>query len=211
MASTPSTSCVDGGDPPREIFGEARVVGLVDLEVGGAGLDQLPQFEIHHARDVAREGLLARVVLVADALHERVGAGDGDLDPPLGEPAQEPEILRQPEGRGGHPVADDAVVEVVVEALAGVVDLDAGQPHREVVDHVVATQLAVRDDVDAGDLLILDRRLDGHVVHLVQVVAADPALEVVVLHALEPAGHRVAADDGGGEQRFSHRSASLCD
>ena len=39
------------------------------------------------------------------------------------------------------------------------VDLDAGQPLGEVVDHVVALQLAVRDDVDAGDLLILDRRL----------------------------------------------------
>jgi len=30
--------------------------------------------------------------------------------------------------------------------------------------------------------------------------AADAALQVVVLHALEPARHRVAADDGGGQK-----------
>src|SRR5262249_35560318 len=109
---------------------------------------------------------------------------------------------------GRHPVADHAVVEVVVEALAGMVDLDTGQTHGEVVDHVVAAQLAVRDDVHAGDLLILDRGLDRQVVDLVQVMTADAPLEIVVLHALEPPGHRVAADDGGGEEWFTHRSAS---
>src|SRR5206468_3915120 len=132
------------------------------------------------------------------------GTGDGDLGPALREAAQEAEVVHQPEGRGGHPVADHAVVEVVVEALRGVVDLHPGQPHREVVDHVVPAQLAVGDEIDAGNLLVLDRRLDRHVVDLVEVVAADATLEVVVLHALEPAGHGVAADDGGGKQWFTH-------
>src|SRR5207245_2108696 len=104
----------------------------------------------------------------------------------------------------GHQLAGDAVVDVVVASLRGVVDLHPGQPHREVVDHVVPAQLAVGDEIDAGDLLVLDRRLDRHVVDLVEVMAADATLEEVVLHALEPAGHGVTADDGGGKQWFTH-------
>ncbi len=117
---------------------------------------------------------------------------------------QEAHFVGQAERAGRQLRADDALVEVVVEALRPVIDLDAGQPLGEVVDHVVALQLAVGDDVDAGDLLILDRRLARRFVHVVEIVAADLALQVVVLGALEPGGHRVAADDGGGQEGQSH-------
>src|SRR5206468_6474529 len=85
-----------------------------------------------------------------------------------------------------------------------VVDLHAGQPQRKIVDHVVPPQLPVGHDVDPGHLLILDRRLDGQVMDLVQVMAADPPLEVVVLDALEPPGHRVTTDDSSRQQRHAH-------
>src|SRR6516164_650958 len=52
-------------------------------------------------------------------------------------------------------------VEVVGELLGGPVDLDAGEPLQEVIDVVVAARLAVGNDVDAGDFLVLDCRFDG--------------------------------------------------
>jgi hypothetical protein len=211
VASTPSTRALTGADAPAQVLGEARVVGLVDLEIGGPCLDQLAQLEVHDARDVERKGFLARVVLVPDPLDERVRAGDRDLRPAIGEPAQEAKIVAEPEGGRGHPGADHAVVEVVVEALGGVVDLHAGQAHREVVDHVVAPQLPVGDDVDARHLLVLDRRLDRRVVDLLEVVAADAPVQVVVLHALEPPRHGITSDDGGRQQRrATHDLTSPC-
>ena len=66
----------------------------------------------------------------------------------------------------GHRMADVGVVVVVVEGLGEVRDLDARDARQEVVDVVVAAQLAVRDDVDAGPLLVLQRGLDGHLVDL---------------------------------------------
>ena len=97
------------------------------------------------------------------------------FDALVGEAAQEAHVVGQAERSGRQLRADDAVVEVVVEALRPEIDLHAGQPLGEVVDHVVALQLAVGDDVDAGHLLILDRRLAGGVVHLVEIVAAQLA------------------------------------
>ena len=79
-------------------------------------------------------------------------AGDGDLRPPIGQPAEEARFVDQAERSRGELRADGGVVEVVVEALRAEIDLHAGQPLGEVVDHVVALQLAVGDDVDAGDL-----------------------------------------------------------
>src|SRR5206468_5454191 len=51
---------VDRADAPRQILGEPRVVGLVDLDLLGAGADQLAQLEVHDPRDLDREGLLRR-------------------------------------------------------------------------------------------------------------------------------------------------------
>jgi len=106
-------------------------------------------------------------------------------------------VLDEAEWSHRHPVADHALVEVVVRGLRAPIDLDAGQPRREVVDHVVTAKLAVGDHVEPGDLLVLDRRLHGRVVHLLEVVGGDPPTQEIVLRALEPGRHRVAADDGG--------------
>jgi hypothetical protein len=71
----------------------------------------------------------------------------------------------------------------------------AGNTLDEIVDHVVALQFAVAHDVDAGDLLIFNRRLAGCLVHIIEIVAADPARQEVVLRALKPGWHRVAANN----------------
>jgi hypothetical protein len=118
-----------------------------------------------------------------------------------GEPAQEPDLVGKTERPAGQLGPHDALVEIVVQPLRAEVDLDAGDPLGEVIDHVVALHLAVGDDVDAGDFLILDRRLARRVVHVVEVVAAQFALEVVVFGALEPRRHRVAADHRCRERR----------
>ena len=109
---------VDRPDPPRDVLGEPRIVGLVDLDVGRPGPDQLAQLDVHHPGEVERERLLGLVVGVPDALDEGVRPGDRDLGPALGEPPEEAELLDQPERPGGQPPAHHAVVEVVVEALA---------------------------------------------------------------------------------------------
>ena len=195
---------VDGTHPPRQILGEPGVVGLIDLDLLGAGAHQLAQLEVHDARDLDREHLFGRVELVADSLDQRMRPGDGDLRPSLGEPAEKAEVLDEPERGHRHAVAHDALVEVVVRGLGAAIDLDAGKARGEVVDHVVAPELAVGDDVEPGDLLVLDRRLHGRIVHLVEVVGGDPPPEEVVLRALQPGGHRVAADDGGGKVLSCH-------
>src|SRR5438477_593648 len=78
--------------------------------------------------------------------------------------------------------------------------------HGKVVDHVVALQLPVGNDVDTRNLLILDGCLSNGVVHFLEVVAADAPLQVIVLGAFQPLGHRVTADYGGRENSHSHQS-----
>jgi hypothetical protein len=168
--------------------------------VRGALAHELAHLEVHHAREVEGEGLLRRVERIADPLHQRVRTGNRDLRLALRELLEEAHLVEQPERPGCQLRSDDAVVEVVVQALRSVIDQHAGNALGEVVDHVVAMQLAIRDDVDAGCLLVLDGRLAPGVVHLVKVVPADFPLQEVVLGALEPCGHRVAADDGRRER-----------
>ena len=64
-----------------------------------------------------------------------------------------------------------------------------------------------------ADFLVLDRGLADSVVHLVEVAAAQTTREVFVLRALEPLGHRVAADDGrwkNGQWRRHSVSLGQC-
>jgi hypothetical protein len=117
------------------------------------------------------------------------------------EPAEELRFFRQTQRAGRQLRPDDALVEVVVEALRSLIDLHAGHPLGEVVDHVVALRLTVGDDVDTGGLLVLDRRFADGVVHLVEVATAQSARQVFVFRALEPLGHRIAPDDRGWKNR----------
>ena len=63
---------VDGLHGPGQILREAGVVGLVDLQLGGAGTRQLLQLEVQRAAEIERELGLAGIEVVPDPLHERV-------------------------------------------------------------------------------------------------------------------------------------------
>ena len=201
---------VDRAHRPRQIFREAGIVRLVDLQIRHARPRELAQLEVHHAREVEREGFLGGIVLILNALDERMRARDGHLRAAVRKTAEEPRFLDEAQRARRKLRPHDAVVVVVVEPLRPEIDLHAGQPLREVVDHVVALELAVRNDVDAGDLLVLDRALADRVVHLVEVVAADAPLQVIVLRPLQPLGHRVAADHRRVEKRQGHGGQSRC-
>ncbi len=97
----------------------------------------------------------------------------------------------------------DAVVKIVVKLLGRAVNLDAGKPFHEIIDHVVAARLAVGDDVEAGDFLVLDRGLGRRVVDFIQIVTADAPGEIFGLEALQPARHGVAADHRNRKNRES--------
>src|SRR6185437_14648212 len=110
-------------------------------------------------------------------------------------------------GKLGQRPGDLRVVVVEVVGLGPLGDVHPGDAGQEVVDVVVPAQLAVGDDVDAGQLLVLDRRLDRHLVDLGHVLGADPALVELGLQPLQPLRHRVGAHHGGREQH--HRTQSL--
>src|SRR5262249_32368825 len=148
------------------------------------------------------------VAAVADPAGQRERAGEGELDGQLCLLPREREVRGQPQAhalarRIGQRPRDRRVVVVVVVGLGPVRDVDAGDAGEQVVDVVVAAELPVGDDVEPGELLVLERGLDGDLVDLVEVLGADPALVVVGLEPLEPLGHRVGADDRGGEQRVA--------
>src|SRR5581483_10728420 len=183
-------------DAPGEIFGETGIIGLIDLDVACAGLYQRLHFQVHHATDVHGKSLFAGVILIANALDQAVGAGEADLGAAFGEGLQELEIGHQPKRCHGELALHHAVVEVVVKLFRRAVNLDAGQTLDEIIDHVVAARLAVGDDVETCDFLVLDGSFSGGIVDLVQIVAADAAGEILGLQALEPARHGIAADHG---------------
>jgi hypothetical protein len=68
----------------------------------------------------------------------------------------------------------------------------------KVVDQIVAAQLSIGNDIQSANFLILDGGFDGRIVNLVQFLAADPPRKVFGLQTLQPAGHGIASDDGGG-------------
>src|SRR5207249_7367389 len=93
--------------------------------------------------------------------------------------------------------ANDAVVEIVVELLRRLIRLDARQARGEVIDHIVAAQFAVGDDVDTCDFLILDGGFYGDIVDFIEVLPADAPGEELGFEPLQPAWHGIASDDGG--------------
>jgi hypothetical protein len=112
----------------------------------------------------------------------------------LGEGLQKVEIRHQAERSHGQLALHHAVVEIVIKLLGRPVDLHSGKPFHEVIDHVVAARLAVGDDVQARDFLVLNGSLGRRVIDLVQIVTADPPGKIFGLQALQPARHGIAAD-----------------
>ena len=97
-------------------------------------------------------------------------------------------------------MSDVGVVVVVVEGLGGMRDLHARHARQEVIDVIVAAQLAVGDDIDTGGLLVLEGSLDGNFVDVIQVLAADAPLIKIRLEPLQPLRDRVRADHRRGEE-----------
>jgi len=79
-------------------------------------------------------------------------------------------------------------------------DLHSRDPCQQVIDVVVAPQLAIGHDVQAGEFLVHQGRLDRHLMDLVEVLRADAPVVEVGLQALEPLGNGVRPDDRGGQQ-----------
>ena len=181
---------------------------LVDLQQVGAGLGQFPRLGVEPTCQRADQLARLGVGPVADPPGQRERAGEGELDRLVGELAGEPEIVGQAEpgaglgaaGQLGQRPGDLGLVVVEVVGLGVLRDLHAGYPGQEVVHVVVPAQLAVGHDVDAGQLLVLDRRLDGHLVDLGEVLRADPALVVLGLQPLQPFRYGIGAHHGGRQQ-----------
>ena len=186
---------------PRQILGEAGVVRLVDLDARWR----------RHAPALAARGSApgasrARtpprsVVLVLDALDQRGGPVTEIFDALLGEAAQEPRLLGQPQ-RARSPASTGPRCRRSRSRSASSRDRPARRhPLGEVVDHVVALRLAVGDDVDPGVSWSLIAALRTASCISSRSRRLSRRRQVVVLRALEPLGHRVAADHGGRKQR----------
>ena len=198
-------------DDVDRLHGQLDVLGvpgqerLVDLQEVGAGRGQGAGLGVEPAGQ--RTDQVAGVVigLVADPAGQRERAGEGELDRLLGELTGELVVIGQVQagigvGLLGERPGDLGVVVVEVVGLGPLRDVHAGDPGQEVVHVVVAAQLPVGDDVDAGQFLVLDRGLDRDLVDLGQVLGADPALVVLGLQAFQPFRDRVRAHDGGRQE-----------
>ncbi len=134
---------------------------------------------------------------------QRERAGHREPDRPAGVGAGEGEVGGEAE-RGGLDVGDaggQLQVEVVeVERLHRLADQHAGHAREQVVDVVVAAQLAVGHHVDARALLVLERGLHRHVVHVGELGVADRAVVDAGLGALQPVGHRPGPDHARRER-----------
>jgi hypothetical protein len=190
---------VDRLDGEVDLLGIAGQEGLVDLQQVGPRGTQGPGLGVQHPGHRPDQVGVIAVGLVVDPPGERERSCQADLDPAVGVRAGEGEVLDQSQRagvrlrqRGAH-----HHIEVVEgDLLDRSRDLDPRHPCQQVVDVVVPTQLAVRDDIQAGELLVLQRGLDCHVVHLVQLGAADPAVVVRGLGLFQPGRNRVRADHG---------------
>src|SRR5262249_48099560 len=105
-------------------------------------------------------------------------AGHAKLCRTICERGQKAEIIRQPQRCHWKFAADNAVIEVVVELLGSVIRLDARQTLREVVDHVIAAQFSISNDVETANFLVLDSGFHGSIVNLIEFVAADPPSKI---------------------------------
>ena len=152
-------------------------------------------------------------MVVLGLLRHRERPGDGDLDPAVGDRAQELDVADLDRPRPPDR-ADDArhgvLVARAVERDAGVVEVDAVERGREAVGVALPPHLAVGDHVDAGPLHVLDGEA-GRVVlgFLEQRLRDAPQLERAhprrqarsePLPVDQPVGLGIAPDDGRGQR-----------
>ena len=205
---------VDRLDRQLDLLGVPGQERLVDLQQAGAGRGQLPRLGVEPAGQRADQVARLGVGVVADPPGQRERPGEGELDRLLRQLPGEAEVVGQGQARRpcagfvgelGQRMGDFGVVVVEVVGLGPLRDVHPGDPGQEVVHVVVPAQLAVGHDVDAGQLLVLDRRLDGHLVDLGHVLRADPALVVLGLQPLQPLRHGVRAHHGRRQQYGARR------
>jgi len=140
---------------------------------------------------------------------EREGARERDLERACRRLPEVVQLLQRPEPIGRRDALDRLVEHVTVVGQDP--DLPAGLERPEPAevledrhDEPLASHLAVGDQVDAGSLLIADRRLDGVVLRLREVHRAEAARLDLLVRGPQPGRDRVAADDGRRQDR-QHR------
>jgi hypothetical protein len=179
----------------------------VQLHVDGLGVGE-------------RELALVAVVIVLRLLRHGERAGNGDLDPALGEATEELDVAKL---HGPCPAnrADDSrdrvLVARAVERDSRPIEVDAVERGGEPVRVALPPHLAVGDDVDAGPLHVLHRDAGCVVLCLFEVRLGDaPQLRgpdarrqalSQPLAVDEPARLRIAADHRRRESS-SHRDAT---
>ena len=192
---------------PVPVFGVAADVGFVDLD--DVGVDPL-ELAAQHARDGHGEMAVAGVMLIGEHLGQHVRAGTGELERMRGQCASELVIARKVEraladlardhaGRLGA-IGQARVRAEFVKIADGKTRGDAVHAADEIIDHAVgfgmagveAVELAVGDDVDAGQFLGFEHNHDG--------VAQGDARAV----AQKPVRHGVAADDSSPDGHHVH-------
>ena len=189
---------------------------LVDLDVRRAGLDQSLQLgrEDGHERPGRRDAIgidVTRAVRQPSGQRERTG--QRDLDGSRGATARVLELLDdpQPMGRGDGLQDLESVLLVVAagtQAAIGWQRLDTGQVTIELGrEEPSAAHLAVRDDIDAGILLVSQCRVHGIVLDLADVHRAELASTLRRDRQVQPAGSSVGSDHRGGQWRGLVRAA----
>ena len=144
-------------------------VGLVDLHDVGAGREQVLDLGVDRGGVVERHLRLVLVEVVLRLLRHRERARHRDLDRALGVGAQEPHVVHFNGMLPPH-LAGDARHRIgmagAVKRGAGIVDVDTLQCGREAVGIALAPHLSVGDDVEAGALLVMDRKQRGVILRL---------------------------------------------
>jgi hypothetical protein len=195
-------------------------VRLVDLDDVGAGLEERMDLLVDGNGEVERERPAVAVVEVLRLLGHGERPGQRDLDLPVGVLTQERDVTHLDGPPPAHRAADGRHPSLRTRAVdrgTGVVDVHAVEGGGEPVRVAFPADLAVGDDVDAGELEVADREPCGVVLGLLEMLRRDapdltgagawgqPPAEHRAVD--EPVGLRVAADDGRG-QKLMHGDAS---
>ena len=159
------------------LFRPCLHIGLVDLDIIGAGREQILDLGIDRDRIIMGELGLVGIMIVLGLLRHGEGAGDGDLDPAIGIGAEEKDVAHLDRVAAGD-LADDARHRIglaaAIERGAGIVEIDAVERCREAVRIALPPHLAVGDDVEAGFFLVADGEQGGVVHRLIEPFGRDP-------------------------------------
>ena len=189
-------------------FGARLQPRLVELHDVGTGREEIVDLLVDGLGVGEREALLVAIVLVDRLLRHRERARQRDLDRLARVRAQELDVANLDRPAALDRPGDDRHGDLVAGAPDDLTDarrVDAIERVREFVRIAFAANLAVRDDVDAGALLVADRVERRLVLRLLEALRRHAPNFVHAdarRHHLrearavdEPVGLRVAPDD----------------